>query len=249
MGKKNIFVHLDLNKQELQNAKAQNLTTAEKTTLAGTLVLADKGLFVYDTTLNKLFLWNGTAFDNVTPAPPQVGQYRGGVAHTAAVPANLVSGDYVIFTSAGALTNFVPGAVVQIGDLAFYNGTTWDLVQGNVVQSTETILGVVQLATNAEAVAVTDANKAITPLTLGKKVNSYKEHIRPILANVPITVTHNLGTDFVSVRCFFGGTLPTQEIELDISYIGVNQINVTSNIDLPSGAMVLVQKIESETIY
>lgn len=248
MAKKNVFVHLDMNKQELQNAKAQNVTTAQITTLAGTLVAADKGLFVYDTTLNKLFAWNGTAFENITPAPPQVGQYRGGVAHTGAVPANLVSGDWVIFTSAGTLTNFVTGEVVQIADLAFYNGTTWNLVQGNVVYATQFVPGIVQLATNADAVASTDNTRAITGFTLGKKVDSYKQHVPNILANTPVTVFHNLNNDFVQVKCFYGSTLPTQEIELDV-ILNQNTVIITSNIAIPVGVIVCAYRIDSVTIY
>lgn len=241
-------VNVELSKNQLLLARAQNVTTTERTDLAATLLTTDKGLFVYDTDLLKMFLWNGTAFIDQTPAPPTIGQYRGGFAHTAAVPANLVTGDWVIFTSSGTLTNFVPGEVVQIADLAFYNGTTWNLVQGNVIYATETVPGVVQLATNAEAVAVTDATKAITPSTLGKKVNSYKQHVPNVLANTPVEVTHNLNSDFVQVKCYYGATLPTQEIVLDVTY-GQNSVFITSNIAIPVGVVVCVYKIDSETIY
>ncbi len=230
MAEKNVFVHLDLNKQELQNAKAQNLTTAQRTTLAGTLVAADKGLFVYDTTLNKLFAWNGTAFENVTPAPPQVGQYRGGVAHTAAEPANLASGDYVVFTSAGFLTNFVPGAVVQIGDLAFYNGTTWDLVQGNVVLATESTAGVMRVYSTLSNVLAGDDNAAVSPLGLLAVLQSRTQvmNLASLVANTPTNFVHNLGSTFVDVVFYVNGQ--NEESELYWRRVNINTIEVTSNV-------------------
>lgn len=69
VGKKTFGVNLDMNKQELQNAKIHNLTTAQIATLATSLVSNDKGLLVFDTTLLKLFVWNGSLFLNIMPAP------------------------------------------------------------------------------------------------------------------------------------------------------------------------------------
>jgi hypothetical protein len=238
MAKKNVFVHLDLNKQELQNAKAQNLTTAQIATLAGGLGSGDKGLFVYDTTLGKLFVWSGTAFENVTPAPPEVGQYRGGVAHTAAEPASLVSGDWVVFTSAGVVTNFGGTQTVQIGDWAIYNGTTWDILQGNVDVATETTVGLVRLATNAEALAGTNAETAMTPEQTLAATNDYisKRQLLftgAVTANVPFNIPR--GTKVGDVQdvkfSYFDGN---KEIPIEIEwYVEANTTIVCeSNISI-----------------
>lgn len=225
--------NLDLSKQELQNVKAHNLTTAQRTTLAGTLDTTDKGLFVYDTDSLKLFAWNGTEFADVTPAPPQIGRYRAGVAHTDAEPANLVSGDYVIFTSGGTLTNFVPGAVVQIADKAIYNGTTWDLLQGNVDVATTTTVGLVQLATSAEAIAGTDASKAVTPATLEAKIasdNSSRRIVvrRTLTANTPEDITHNFNSSVQAL--FLDANDNYKQLGLAYQEVNSNTTRVISNV-------------------
>ncbi len=232
MAKKNVFVHLDMNKQELQNTKAQNLTTAQITTLAGTLVASDKGLFVYDTDLKKLFVWSGTAFDNVTPAPPQVGQYRGGVLHTAAEPANLVSGDWVVFTSAGFVTNFGGTQKVQVGDWAIYNGTTWDILQGNVDVATESSVGLVQLASNVEAVAGANDTKAMTPLLVKNYINGRTAilTVSNVPANTPTNFVHNLNSDVSQVSFMVNGE--NEHSELHWVKVDSDTIAVTSNVAL-----------------
>jgi hypothetical protein len=234
MAKKNFLVHLDMNKQELQNTKAHNLSTAHISELAATLVAEDKGLFVYDTDLLKLFAWNGTAFADVTPAPPQVGQYRGGVLHTATEPANLVAGDWVTFTSAGVVTNFGGTQTVQIGDWAIYNGTTWDILQGNVDVATTTTVGLVQLATSAEAIAGTDANKAITPSTLEAGVNGRTAimSLGSLPANTPTTFTHNLHSNVLAVQFNVNNEASNSELYWEV--LDENSISVTSNVAVTS---------------
>jgi hypothetical protein len=236
MASKKVFVHLDMNKQELQNSKAQNVTSTEKTTLAATLVAADKGLFVYDTTLLKLFVWSGTAFVDQTPAPPTVGQYRGGVAHTAAVPANLVSGDWVIFTSAGTLTNFVAGQVVQIADLAFYNGTTWNLVQGNVVMATDTVAGVIRIATYGETSSFFNDDSAVTPVRMGAALNQYfQQDIIDLVANTTTFIQLYGSRTISQVQFFINNAGVLEPIELEwFNNLATFKLEVRSNISLTS---------------
>ncbi len=240
MAKKNVFVHLDMNKQELQNVKAQNVTTAEKTTLAGTLVAADKGFFVYDTDLLTLFVWNGTTFENVTPAPPQVGQHRGGVSHTDAEPASLVSGDWVVFTSAGLVTNFGGTETVQIGDWAIYNGTTWNILQGNVDVATQSTVGLVRLATYTESITGQGDDSVMTPnkanlLIASKFTQQFNVNLIP---NVPYEITGRSIEPF-DVK-FYDSSIVGRftPIELDWYFDLVNnKIVIESNITLTSIAI------------
>jgi hypothetical protein len=200
---------------------------------------------VYDTTLGKIFTWSGTTFQNVTPTPPQVGQFRDGVAHTDAEPANLVSGDWVIFTSSGTLTNFVPGEVVQIADLAFYNGTTWILVQGNVVQATETVVGVVRLATNAEAIGGSESQAVMTPATTAALIANtivlsdlYHQETISLTANTPLTITTAFG--FPQNVQFYDTSVAGKRIPVELAWYydtTIFKVVVESNIDLPNVLM------------
>lgn len=228
--------NLRVNKNQLLQARAQNLTTAQITALAATLSAGDKGLFVYDTDLLKLFIWDGTTFVDQMPPAPQIGQYRGGVLHTDAEPINLVSGDWVVFTSAGVVTNFGGTQTVQVGDWAIYNGTTWDILQGNVDLATETTVGLTQLATSAEAIAGTNATKAVTPQGLQAKINDNENsrkfiERRTLTANVPVEITHNFNSS-VKATFLLADPATYEEVSLFYEEVNGNTTRVLSNIDI-----------------
>lgn len=62
MASKLIYHDLDLVKvSQLTQARIQNITTTDRGTLGGTLNSSNKGLVVYDTDLEVLYLWDGAA--------------------------------------------------------------------------------------------------------------------------------------------------------------------------------------------
>lgn len=111
----------------------------------------------------------------VDNAIANIGQFIGGFAAGSATdfptaPGGTNRGDYWRVTSAGT----VRGEVLAVGDVIIANidsptvttNTDWTKIQANVDQATTTVLGLVRLATSAETLAGTDADKAVTPAGL-----------------------------------------------------------------------------------
>lgn len=112
-------------------------------------------------------------------------------------------GDYYKISVAGKIGG-ASGTDVSAGDAIIANannaggtlasvGTSWDIIQANVEQSTTTALGLVELATQAETEAKTDAVRAVTPASL---TNFTQKKIATIGdgSTTAIVVTDNLGT-------------------------------------------------------
>jgi hypothetical protein len=62
---KAFYYDIDLKNNQITNVKLHPLTTAERTTLGSTLGTTNKGLTVYDTTIQTLFIWDGTQWGNI----------------------------------------------------------------------------------------------------------------------------------------------------------------------------------------
>jgi hypothetical protein len=65
MGASVYYYDIDLNKNELLNARLHPVTTVERTALANTYNSNDKGIIVYDTTLDTFFGWNGNDWGRI----------------------------------------------------------------------------------------------------------------------------------------------------------------------------------------
>jgi hypothetical protein len=63
---KSFYYDIDLEKNQLIDAKLQPVTTAERTVLASSYNTADKGIVVFDTTLLLLFVWDGNQWKPVS---------------------------------------------------------------------------------------------------------------------------------------------------------------------------------------
>lgn len=63
---KSFYYDIDLEKNQLTNAKLQPVTTAQRTALASSYNTADKGIVVFDTTLLSLFVWDGNQWKPVS---------------------------------------------------------------------------------------------------------------------------------------------------------------------------------------
>jgi hypothetical protein len=252
MAIKEYFHDIDLQKvSQLVNARVQNITTADRTTLAGTLNTTHKGLQVWDTDLNSPYFWTGSAF--IAGISTVVGAmiYRGAYSNLTTLPTTPAIGDVYVMTAAGTLTwagqTFNPSAVVQVNDQVVYRGTNvWDVLQGNAVEATEASLGLVELATQAEVNAGADATRSITPATLTSFVNTkalaktYFSNSITTVANTPLTVTHNLGLQnkdafTISVKSSTGS-----EVSVDVDSVDVNSLTITTGVALTTGKVCII---------
>jgi hypothetical protein len=252
MAIKDILHDLDLQKTgQLVNTRIHNITTANRTTLAGTLNTTHEGLQVWDTDLKQFFFWSGSAF--VSGVSNVVGAmiYRGAYSNLTTTPAAPATGDVYVITAAGTLTwagqTFNPSAVVQANDQVVYRGSNvWDVLQGNSIEATTTALGTVIIATQAEVNTGTDATHVVTSSTLTSFVNTkgfaktYFNNSVTTAANTPLTITHNLGLQnkdsyVISVKNSAGS-----EVSVDVDSVDVNSLTITTGVVLTTGKVTIV---------
>lgn len=242
MAKVDFFVDIDLNKSQLKNAITHRVTTAERTALAGTLVVADGGLGVFDTDLNKFFGWDGTAFVDLSQTIQNALTIKGEIdaSTNPSYPATPAVGDVWTITTAGT----VGGEIVEIGDQLVYSSSGWFIVQANLSQATETIEGKIRIATQAEVNAGSAVVAAVTP----DKMMTYLNTIRPkkyavtiatLPSNTPTVITHNLALgnkdDYV-----IGVSLNGNGIQLAHSGTTVNTLTIESNKTLTNVRVVVI---------
>lgn len=225
----------------LKDWRFNPVTTVQRTTLGGLLNAAHVGLFAFDTTLMQGFYWDGTQW--VSGVAPITGamSYKGGYGNLTTAPGTSANGDTYVVTTAGTLTwagiTFSPSADVQVGDmLVRRSATEWDVIQGNAVQSSETVAGIIEIATQAEVNAGTDDVRAVTPLKLATYVSNqglakvYFASGVTLVANTPFTVSHNLNIQnkdafVISVKDSAGS-----EVGVDVDSVNVNSLTVESSI-------------------
>ena len=174
MATKQFYHNIDLVKVgQLLDARIKNVTSAEKSTLAAQLGSGNKGLVIYDTDVSEMAIWDGVTFRQVSSDITGDVIFRGVInptnSDTASVEA--VNGNQYVADTAGTLVKsgvtFSPSAQVEVGDIVLFTGTTSATVlQRNVDYATETVAGIIELATQAEVDAGTDVDRAITPATL-----------------------------------------------------------------------------------
>lgn len=244
MVQKNVYVDFNLNKQALIAAKVYPLSTVNRTALNSGLGPGDAGLMVWDTDLNTLYAWNGTAWTTAVSTISGAMSFKGGIAASANAPTSPNTGDTYVFTSAGTLNGtWNPVDTVAIGDQAIWDGgaSVWRYIQGNVVSASTSVEGTIQLATQTEVSTGTNAVKAVTPSTLAgyapdsaltaRLVRRVVTNITSLVAGTPQTVTHNLALanqNDLSVQCWQGGAL----VDLAVTSSSANAIAVASNVTL-----------------
>lgn len=237
MALKQYYHDIDLVKvSQLLNARIQNITTTDRGTLAGTLSTGHKGLSVYDTDLSALFIWDGSAFVGVGTVSGAM-TFRGTVAFGASEPSAPAVGDYYVFSTAGTNT-WESSDVVQIGDSVVWDGTNWKFIQGNVLATSETVAGVIELATQAEVNAGSDAVRAITPATLASWsttktfAKTYYVGSQTLVADTPLTITHSLALQNRNSFTINVVDSTHSQISVDVDSVDVNSLTITSAVGL-----------------
>lgn len=253
MSSKDIYYDLDLQKvNQLLQARLQNITTADRTTLGGTLGVSNKGLVVYDTDTGFSYIWDGAAWDEQASSLTSPVQFKG-VITDLSDPVNVVSpaaGHMYIIGTAGTLTitgvTFSPSAVVEVGDsVLFTSATEANIFQKNDIAASETVAGNIEIATQAETDAGTDDARAVTPLKLKTYLNTkdaaraYYEGGITLVNNTPYTVTHNLGLNDANAFSVRVANSSGSEIEVDIDAVDANSFTITAQPGV-TGAKVFV---------
>lgn len=242
MAEKVIYVNLNGQKVNIVKDFRHNpLTTALRTTLGLTLNSTHSGLQCYDTDENVNYYWNGSAWGGAVAPVAGMMQYNGPHASLVTAPAGASDGDVYYMNTSGTLTfagvTFSPSAVVQIGDqIVRRSATEYDVIQGNAVQATETVPGVMEVATQAETNTGTSDVVGVTPLKLATYntaqgyAKKYFQNAITLVANTPLTITHNLALSnkdaFVaSVKDSTGAV-----IEVAVVSVGTNSLTIESAI-------------------
>lgn len=246
MATKSYYHDLNLEKvSQLTNARMQNITTTDRGTLGGTLSASNKGLLVYDTDLTGFYVWDGSAWDAVTATISGAMTFKGAVAFNATEPTGQVSGDFYVFTTAG--TNTWEGStVVEVGDSAVWDGTVWRFIQGNTLEASETVKGVVELATTAEVVTGSDTTRAVTAAGVTAKLADYKAPrtyfigTATLTANTPLTVAHNLSLQNRNSFVLNAMDSTHTAISLDVDSVDQNNLTVTSAVALTNVSITVI---------
>ncbi len=77
MADNKLYLHnIDLTTNELLNARMQPVTTAERNAYGSSYNSGDKGILVYDITLEAFFVWDGNQWDPVSLTPAQLAQLQ-----------------------------------------------------------------------------------------------------------------------------------------------------------------------------
>jgi hypothetical protein len=233
MAKKVFGVDLDLDLNQLQNSRAENGTGF---TSGGA---GSEGRFMYDTVSKRLQYDDGSNIQDVANLNDVSGllDFKGGYNAFTNTPdltsgVGVLKGDYYVVTEAGTFY----GQQLEIGDSLFANVDApvtlagWTLVQANTVPASETVAGVVRLATQVEVDAKTDDLTAVTPLKLASAdylPHKYTSGSTTVGGGTPVTITHNLNNanPIVSIKRDSTGAL----VDYAVDNFTANSFDVTKN--------------------
>jgi len=241
-----VYHDLDLFRvSQIKQVRIQNITTSDRTTLAGSLGGTNTGLFVYDTDLNTFYVWNGSAWNSVGTTISGAMTFKGVVAHNAAEPGSPATGDFYIFNSAGQNT-WESDEAVEAGDMVIWDGTNWNYINRNVYNATETLAGKIEIATTAETNAGSDDTRAVTPAKLAGFASNrgfaktYFASSVSVTANTPFTVTHNLGLQNRNAFTINVMNSAHSAISVDVDSVDANSLTITSAVSLTGLSITII---------
>lgn len=244
MATKDFYHNIDLKEvSQLLNARIHNVTTAERTTLGGGLNTNHKGLHVWDTDEELQYYWDGAQWVQGVSTIVGAMIYKGTHANLATEPANKEIGHVYVLTTGGTITwagqTIEPNTSVQANDQVIYRGgDIWDVVQGDADEATETSLGLVELASQAEVDAGTDTTRSITPATLNQWATNnaspsvYYTNAETLVALTPKTITHNLNLQNKDAFTIRVAASNGSDISVDVDSVDTNSLTITSVLPL-----------------
>ena len=228
MAQRKFFVDIDLNKNELKQARLENVVVSG---VGG----AVSGQVAFDTATNKLAFYNGSSWEVVGQLAVDTVNYKGGVNYNASEPSPKDQGDMYIFTTAGTCS-WANNAVVQAGDFVIYSGSAWDVIQKNVEAASESVAGYVQLADDTETNTGTVNSKAISPRRLSdyrlnkKLASTYINADVDLVANTGYPITHGFNSTLVQV-VVYDSTSTQIEVQVVVTSSTVVTLTSTANIN------------------
>lgn len=254
MAIKNFYHDIDLlNVSQLVGSRLHNLDAAAMATLGGTLGAGNQGLVVYNTTDSKIYTWNGASFDSFQIDVVGDIKFAGVINPVNSAAIATTPGFQYAVDTAGTLATvgvtYLPNANVEIGDqVLFADATTAYVIQRNVSVTTETLAGIIMLATQAEVdagLSTGPLNEAVTPRTLQVKldtqfyVKQFFDDAVPLVADVATTVSHDLNLlnqDAFTFNVMDGNA----QVSVEVHSVDANTLTITSAVAV-AAAVVTVQ--------
>ena len=235
MAVKQFYHDIDLlNVGQLVGARLQNVTSAQQSTLAGTLSVANKGLQIYNTELKRVFVYDGSAFVQQEVTIDGDIMFKGVIANPSAPALEMVVGYQYAVGANGTLVQagvtFVPSATVNAGDQVLVVSATEAYVINRNIDDAR--IDNIE-AKNVEQDNRLDVVEAATVYTHFATVD--------LVAGVAKTVTHGIGLtnkDAFTVRTALGGS----DISVDVDSVDANSITLTSLVNLTGVSVMIVGK-------
>ena len=210
------------------------------------LGVGNKGIPIYREDTGLLGLWNGSSFIFASAEITGDIVFKGKIDASVAIDAagqpqvvEYVSGFQYIVSVAGTFDAGSSGVTLEgnqqleVGDYILFTDTDEAYaIQRNDAEATETELGNIRLATQAEVNAGVQATEAVTSATLQGKLDA-EFYVKQYAATVnipaltPLTVTHNL--NLVDRNSFTINTMRgNTEISVDVDSVNTNELTLTS---------------------
>lgn len=235
MAVKQFYHDIDLlNVGQLVGARLQNVTSAQQSTLVGTLSVANKGLQIYNTDLKRVFVYDGSTFVQQEVAIDGDIVFKGVIANPSAPALEMVVGYQYAVGANGTLVQagvtFVPSATVNAGDQVLVVSATEAYVVNRNIDDAR--IDNIE-AKNVEQDNRLDVVEAATVYTHFATVD--------LVAGVAKTVTHGIGLtnkDAFTIRTALGGS----DISVDVDSVDANSITLTSLVNLTGVSVMIVGK-------
>ena len=235
MAVKQFYHDIDLlNVGQLVGARLQNVTSAQQSTLAGTLSVANKGLQIYNTELKRVFVYDGSAFVQQEVTIDGDIMFKGVIANPSAPALEMVVGYQYAVGANGTLVQagvtFIPSAIVHAGDQVLVVSATKAYVINRNIDDAR--IDNIE-AKNVEQDNRLDVVEAATVYTHFATVD--------LVAGVAKTVTHGIGLtnkDAFTIRTALGGS----DISVDVDSVDANSITLTSLVNLTGVSVMIVGK-------
>lgn len=225
---------------QVLNARLHNVDNAAEAILDGALTATEEGFVVYNTDTDVIKTWDGTQFNSVAPAVAGDVIFQG--VHTdlttGGAPATVVSGSQYVMGAAGDILwtgiTINPNNTVEIGDVILFTSPTEAyVIQRNDVIASETVAGNVLLATQAEVIAGTVTDEAVTPATLAGWATSLQ---LPRTYTATVSLPNNTAFNVAHVLALSGKDAfvvnvmdaAGSQISVDVDSVDANNITLTA---------------------